>query len=211
MPLQILVLIQFFNTGCSVFIIITKISKKMKKFFLFAGIATFIISCNNNSETTAGTADSTKTDVSKSEALVYPYTLTEPYRDWQPGDQQHAVTAMKALKGFETGDIDACMAGFGDSVEVRFDYYQAKLSNDSLKKFFTNERANYTSMTIKMGDWESVISKDKKTEYVTMWYRQIWTDKKGKTDSLAVIDDCKIVNGKIVELDEKIQHFPVKK
>ena len=66
-------------------------------------------------------------------------------------------------------------------------------------------------MTVKMGDWESVISKDKKTEYVTMWYREIWTDKKGKTDSLAVIDDCKIVNGKIVELDEKIQHFPAKK
>jgi hypothetical protein len=183
----------------------------MKKILLFAGIATFIISCNNNSESTASTADSTKTEASRSEAPVYPYTLDEPYRDWQPGDQQHAVTAMKSLKAFETGDIDACIAGFGDSVEIRFDYYQAKLSNDSLKKFFANERANYASMTIKMGDWESVISKDKKTEYVTMWYRQIWTDKKGKTDSLAVIDDCKIVNGKIVELDEKIQHFPVKK
>ena len=183
----------------------------MKKILLFACIATFIISCNNKADSTASTSDSTKTEASKSEALVYPYTLDEPYRDWQPGDQQHAVTAMKALKGFETGDMDACMAGFGDSVEIRFDYYHAKLSNDSLKKFFTNERANYSNYTVKMGDWESVISKDKKAEYVTMWYKQVFTDKNGKTDSLAVIDDCKIVNGKIVELDEKIQHFPAKK
>jgi hypothetical protein len=56
-----------------------------------------------------------------------------------------------------------------------------------------------------------VISKDKKIEYVTMWYKQITTDKNGKTDSIAVVDDCKIVNGKIVELDEKIQHYAAKK
>ena len=184
----------------------------MKKLFFIPLLALFVFGCDSKTENTdAASTDSSKTVTANAAALVYPYTLEEPYRDWQPGDQQHAATAMKALKGYETGDMDACIAGFGDSVEIRFDYYQAKLSNDSLKKFFANQRANYSSMTVKMGDWESVISKDKKTEYVTMWYREIWTDKKGKTDSLAVIDDCKIVNGKIVELDEKIQHFPAKK
>jgi len=112
---------------------------------------------------------------------------------------------------FETGDIVACMAGFGDSIDVRMDGFHQKFSNDSLAKFFTAERAKYSSMKINMGDWESVISKDGKTEYVTMWYKQIWTDKAGKTDSLAVIDDCKMVNGKIAELDEKIQRYPAKK
>ena len=183
----------------------------MKKFVFFASIAIFLISCNNKSETSASTTDSTKTTASATEDLVYAYTLDEPYRDWQPGDKQHAVTVLKGLKAFETGDIAACVATFGDSVDLRFDYFHAKLSNDSLKKFFTQQRATYNNLTIHMGDWESVISKDKKTEYVTMWYKQVWTDKKGKTDSLGVVDDAKIVNGKIVELDEKIQHFPVKK
>ena len=179
----------------------------MKRLLLFACISIFVTSCNNSGEKTESkAADSTSTA-----KYDYPYTLTEAYRDWQPGDQQHAVTAMKALKAFETGDMAGCVTNFADSVEVRFDYFQAKMSNDSLKKFFTTQRANYTSMTINMGDWESVISKDKKTEYVTMWYKQIWTDKNGKTDSLAVIDDCKIVNGKIAELDEKTQHYPAKK
>ena len=175
-------------------------------------MALFVYGCDSKTENTdAASTDSTKMVTANAAALVYPYTLEEPYRDWQPGDQQHAATAMKALKGYETGDMDACIAGFGDSVEVRFDYYQAKLSNDSLKTFFTNARAQYTSMTIKMGDWESVISKDKKSEYVTLWYKQIFTDKKGKTDSLSVINDCKMVNGKIAELSENIRHFAVKK
>lgn len=182
----------------------------MRKLFFIPLLGLFIFSCNSKSDNAAATStDSTKT--TSSAELTYAYTLDEPYRDWQSGDKQHAVTVMKSLKGYETGDMDATMSGFGDSVDIRFDYFHAKLSNDSLRKFFANQRANYTSMTIKMGDWESVISKDKKSEYVTMWYKQIWTDKKGKTDSLGVIDDAKIMNGKIVELDEKIQHFPAKK
>ncbi len=184
----------------------------MKKILFIALLFVFVFGCNNKGDNAAATStDSTKMTSSSSEELVYPYSLDKPYRDWQPGDKQHAVTAMKALKGWETGDIDACVTNFADSVELSFDYFHAKLSNDSLKKYFTQDRANYSNITIKMGDWESVISKDKKTEYVTMWYKQIFTDKKGKTDSLGVIDDCKIVNGKIAELDEKIQHFPVKK
>ena len=184
----------------------------MKKLFFISLLGLFVFGCNNKgaNEATAS-ADSTKSMAPSSAALVYPYTLDEPYKDWQPGDQQHAVNAMKAVKAFETGDIDACVSYFADSVEIRFDYLQAKFSKDSLKKFFANERSNYSSVIIKMSDWESVISQDKKTEYVTMWYKQIMTDKKGKTDSLAVINDCKIVNGKIAELDEKIQHFQVKK
>ncbi|MEO6541456.1 MAG: hypothetical protein ABIN74_10710, partial [Ferruginibacter sp.] len=77
----------------------------MKKAFFFAVITIFMLSCNNKGESTTTTADSTKTSVSDSKDLVYPYTLDEPYRDWQPGDKQHAVTVMKSLKAFETGDI----------------------------------------------------------------------------------------------------------
>ena len=184
----------------------------MKKTFLFAVVVLFAVGCNNKSDAPAGTADSTnKVTASTTEELNYPYQLEKPYQNWQMGDQKHAVTAMAALKAYETGDIKASMANFGDSIDVRFDYFRQKFSNDSLTKFFVAERAKYSNIKVTMGDWESVISKDGKTEWVTMWYKQVMTDKKGKTDSLAVIDDCRIVNGKIVELDEKIQHFPAKK
>lgn len=162
-------------------------------------------------KTTATDSLSTTNASAAPEKLEYPYTLSKPYQNWQAGSQQNAITVMKALKAFENGDLDACMTSFGDSVELCFDYLHTKLSNDSLKKWFTQERANYASLTVKMDDWEPVISSDKTEEWVTLWYKEIMTDKKGKTDSMSVINDAKMEKGKIVLLDEKTQHFPVAK
>jgi hypothetical protein len=53
-----------------------------------------------------------------------------------------------------------------------------------------------------MDDWESVISKDKKDEWVTLWYRQKWEDNKGKSDSSDIVNDLKMKDGKIIRLDE---------
>jgi hypothetical protein len=186
----------------------------MKQTLVIAFTALFSFGCSDKSSTTdTKTTDTTTTTKMASasapaEKLDYPYTLEKPYQDWQPGDQKHAVNVMKSLKAYETGDINACAAGFGDSVDLRFDNYRTRVSNDSLKKMFTRSRDELSALKIDMGDWESVISKDKTTEYVTLWYKETTTTKKGKTDSLSVIDDTKIVNGKIVELDQKIQHFP---
>ncbi|MEI7736686.1 MAG: hypothetical protein WCI49_14560 [Ferruginibacter sp.] len=185
----------------------------MKKFFLLACTALFVISCNNDSKD-AKTADAPAPAAETKTADVkydYPYTLDKPYQGWLPGDQQHAVNALKSLKAFETGDIAGAVTYFGDSVDVRFDNWEAKLSNDSLKKSFTAQRALYSSVVIKMGDWESVISADKKEEWVTMWYKEIRTSKDGKVDSMSVADDCKIMNGKIVVLDSKSRRIPAAK
>ncbi|MEO6550044.1 MAG: hypothetical protein ABIN94_18725 [Ferruginibacter sp.] len=186
----------------------------MKQLLVNGFLVLLAFGCNSKSSTTETKAtDSTSMAATPSadDNLTYAYTLERPYQDWQPGNKQHAVNVLKSLKDFENGDINSCVAAFGDSVELRFDHYYAKLSNDSLKKMFTKQRGELASTKVTMGDWESVISKDKKSEYVTMWYKQIETDKKGKTDSLSVVDDVKIVNGKIVEIDQKIQHFPTNK
>ena len=180
----------------------------MKKLLLIACVAILSFGCNDKSGSSTSGSDSSKMAETKSGDLVYPYTLDHPYRDWQSGDQKHAVTLMTSLKAFENGDMKTCFTAFGDSVEVLLDGYHEKLSHDSLTKFFTQQRAEYKTLKIKMQDWESVIAKDKKDEWVTIWYKEVWTDKNGKADSLGVIDDAKMVNGKIVVLDEKIQHFP---
>ncbi|MDB5279047.1 MAG: hypothetical protein JWR61_4002 [Ferruginibacter sp.] len=190
----------------------------MKKLFFFAGIA-LAAGCSapasKEAETekkdSMATAATAVTTAPAATVTDYPYTLAKPWQNWQAGDPQLAVTALKALRGFETGDIAASMANFADSVELRFDYMHAKLSKDSLAKFFTSERAKYGTINIEMQDWEPVTSADKKESWVTMWYKQKWTDKKGKADSLNVIDDCKMENGKVAIIDEKIQHFAVSK
>lgn len=185
----------------------------MKQLLTCAVLALMTVSCND----TAKSADeivvmdtSSTAEVAAAE-LKYPYSLREPYADWQIGDMNHVVTVLNGLKAYETGDIPACMASFGDSISLRFDGFHQKFSKDSLQKFFTKTRGELSADYIEMQDWESVISKDQKKEYVTLWYKEVTTDKKGKKDSLSVVDDAKIVNGKIVELDQKIQRFPAKK
>ncbi len=183
----------------------------MKQVLVIAFTVFFALGCNDKSGTTDTKTTDTTTSSLPMEKMDYAYTLEQPYQDWQPGDQKHAANVMKSLKAYENGDIDACVAAFGDSVELRFDGYRDKLSNDSLKKMFAKSRGEISALKVKMSDWESVISKDKKDEWVTLWYKEITTDKKGKTDSLSIVDDLKIVNGKITLLDQKIQHFPAVK
>ena len=179
----------------------------MKKLFLIVFVATLSFGCNDKSGSSS-TSDSTKMAETKTGDLIYPYTLDKPYQEWQMGDAKHVVTVLTGLKGFENNDIAASVASFGDSTELFFDGYNEKLGKDSLTKFFTMQRAMSAGVKIKMQDWISVISKDKKSEWVTLWYKEILTDKNGKSDSVNVVDDAKIENGKIVILDEKVQHFP---
>lgn len=184
----------------------------MKKLIFISCMALAIAGCSNSGtkDETPATADSMSA-AATTEKLDYPYTPSRTYQNWQAGSQRNAITFMNGLKAFENGDLNACMATFGDSVELRFDYLHTKLSNDSLKRWLTKQRADYASITIKMEDWVPIINNDKTEEWVTVFYKQIWTDKKGKTDSLSVTDDAKIEKGKIVLLDQKTQHFPVVK
>ena len=53
-----------------------------------------------------------------------------------------------------------------------------------------------------MRDWESTISKDKKDEWVTIWYIQHQEANDGKADSAEIINDVELKNGKIIRLAE---------
>jgi hypothetical protein len=142
------------------------------------------------------------------EKLDYPYTLPNPYKNWQTGNQKNAVTVLKFIKAWETKNLDECLSYFGDTVDLSLDYFHKVLPHDSLANLLKGSWEDYASMTITMQDWESVISEDKKDEWVTLWYKQKWVDKKGKADSTNMVNDAKIVNGKIVVFDEKVQHYP---
>jgi len=173
----------------------------MKKLFvIFLGTIAFA-ACNSKSDSTSeAPADSTAT-VPTAEKVNYPYTIDHPDY-WNIGTSENTQAALTALKAFEDGDIDKSVAQFGDSVHLEFDGLDTTLSHEGLKSMFTSLRSNYKTMNIKMQDWESVVSKDGKEEWVTMWYKQGWEDNAGKKDSAAFIDDLQLKNGKITRLDE---------
>ena len=174
----------------------------MKKLTLFFLAAIAFSSCNNaGTDTKEANKDSTAPAPPTPVAVNYPYTIDHP-DNWDMGSKENTLVALNALKTFSSGDIAECMKYFGDSAQLRFDAFDKKMSNDSLKSMFTKLRSGFKSIDVKMDDWESVISKDKSQEWVTLWYRQKWEDSKGKKDSADYIDDLRIKDGKIVRLDE---------
>ena len=185
----------------------------MKKLFLIFTAASIFYSCNNESSTTSDVSKDSTSAESKEPASAtvnYPYTIEHP-DFWERGSTDNTMAALSALKAYESGNIDECLKYFGDSIHLQFDGLDTKVSHDSLKAMFTKNRSGIKNMEVKMDDWESVISKDKSAEYVSMWYKEIWENNNGKKDSLFQMDDVRMKNGKIVGLDEKSRKFPAKK
>lgn len=179
----------------------------MKKLILifFAGL--FFTSCNNKGTSTNETAkDTSSTVVTSTQKMNYPYIINHP-DNWEMGSNENTMNALMALKSFENGNVAETVKYFADSVTLRFDGMDKKLSNDSLKAMFAKSRSALKNLSIKMYDWESVISKDKSEEYVTIWYKQIWEDMKGNKDSASKVNDIKMKNGKITELDEYTRKY----
>jgi hypothetical protein len=183
----------------------------MKQLMIITCLAFVLASCTNkDKDKTASTTFETKTDTPADVTLPIP--LAMPYRKWQiMPNNDNTIAALTSLKAFIDKDFTALAATLGDTVDIKLDGYAAKLSRDSVVKVFSAQRPMYVDLAVTMYDYESVISADKKDEYVTLWYKQTWKDEKGKTDSMNVVDDCKMKNGKMIELDEKVQRFPAKK
>lgn len=175
----------------------------MKKLFLLIAAGAIFTSCNNASSTTATAAGDTTARVVNATQVTYPYTIDHPDY-WEVGSQQNTLNALTALKAWENKNMDESLKYFADSVRVQFDGIDKMVSNDTLKVMLT-PRATLKDWPIKMQDWESVISKDKKEEYVTLWYREYSINMKGDKDSMDVINDLKMKDGKIIGLDQYLR------
>ncbi len=168
--------------------------------FFLAGVL-FVFGCSEN-KTAADVT--THTDSSKTETVAgnvtYPYTIDHP-DNWEIGSTGNTVTALSALKNYEDNNINESLKYFADSVRLNFEALDTTVSNDSLKAMFTRWRSMSKTLKIKMDDWESVKSKDGKQEWVTLWYREFDDTGKG-LDSIDVVNDLQIKDGKISRLDQ---------
>ena len=177
----------------------------MKKVITFCVLLYVGVSCNNPSDKSTSATDSVSM-----EKLVYAYTIKNP-DNWEIGSSKNTALVLSSLKAFENNKLDESLANFADSVVWREQNMDGKFSKDSMKAMLTAAWKQMKSIKIEMRDFESVISKDKKDEWVTLWYNQTTTDMNGKTDSVAVVDDLKIASGKIVELNGYTRSLKPKK
>lgn len=167
---------------------------------LFMMICTLLFSCKSKSDT-----DKVKSDTTTK--LTYPFTPKYSI-NWQPGDEKNAVIVLNCLKKYIAGDVKGAVENFADTVEFIGDQFYFKGKKDSLVTILEQTRNDMVSVSKTFDSWMTTYYPDKKDTWVTLWYVEKWTDKKGKTDSLYYTDDVKLKNGKILVYDEKIRRYP---
>jgi len=184
----------------------------MKQVFIICVMAASICSCNSTDQATSASAtDETKVAAaSDTAAMNYAYTIEKPDQ-WVTGSREHTQMVLASLKSWENGDMPAALANFTDTVSLKFDGFEATLPRDSVRAMFENERKRFKKVQVIMDDFESVKSKDGTQEYVSLWYKEKSLDQKDKWDSVEVMDDLRIKNGKIASINEKVRHFPPRK
>lgn len=180
----------------------------MKKlFFIIAPLC--LLACNDSStDTKSMPADSTSNNAatsgttSTSTSTDYPYKIDHPDY-WDINTNTNTMSALTALKSWENREMAKSVSYFADTVKLEFDGPTMTVTRDSLQKIFNADTSSFKSVQIVMEDWESVISKDKTMEWVTLWYKQVIEDKKGKIDSMRIVNDLQFdKNGKIKRLAE---------
>jgi hypothetical protein len=160
-----------------------------------------LFSCTENTK-----PSDTKTDSNK-EQLTYPFTPKYSI-NWQPGDEKNAVIVLNCLKKYVDGDIKGSVSYFADTATFKADKFFFKGSRDSLEAIIGSMRNASGAVSKNFESWMTVYYPDKKDTWVTLWYLEKMTDKKGKQDSIFYTDDVLVKDGKIVEYDEKQRLFP---
>jgi hypothetical protein len=139
---------------------------------------------------------------SEGKQLELPYTVTR-ISDWEKGDDKNIPIPMTVLKCYEVKDFISIKNYLADTVEFNYNNGQFKGSRDQFIRFLKNFRNQRLNVKITMNDYESVRSKPRNEDWVSLWYTETVTNLKGEVDSAQVMDDYKIVKGKVAYIDTK--------
>jgi hypothetical protein len=175
----------------------------MKLFYLFCMISIGAISCSTDPNAAAKQTDS----ATVKEALIFPFTAKYS-SNWQPGDEKNAVIVLNSLKKDMDGDLVGAFENFADSVEFNGDRFHFYGKKDSLRAMLTAFHAQLASVSIEPDSWMTTYYPDQKDTWVTVWYKEKWTNKMGKSDSTYDVDDVLVKDGKILLINDAIRNYP---
>jgi hypothetical protein len=175
----------------------------MKQSLLLMVLFLVFVGCNNSAKPDEAKTDST----AKKETYTYPFTAKYSL-NWKPGDEKYAVLVLGSLKKYLDGDVKGSFTDFADSIEFLGDKFHFVGKKDSLEPMFIAIRGQSAAIAYQPDAWITTYYPDQDDTWVTIWATEQWTDKKGKTDSVYLVQDVLVKNDKIVRIDEKQRMFP---
>ena len=174
----------------------------MKQLLLIPILCIAVFSCKNTTNNQPAKSATT---------AKHNYPFTPRYSiNWQPGDEKNALIVLNCLKKYVAGDVKGAVENFADTVEFVGDQFHFWGKKDSLVTILSQVRGEMAAVTKDFDSWMTTYYPDKKDTWVTLWYVEKWTDKKGKKDSLYYVDDVMLKDGKIKVYDEKIRRYPAR-
>ena len=180
----------------------------MRKFLLPFLVLVCFAACKDSSTTPASTPAGN--DSAAAATVTLPYTA-EYSSNFVPGKQVDVATVLDSYKAWETNDMKAMRATFGDSVYIGFpDGGDLNNKSDSVVKVAGHFRDSLSKVALTFYAWTSNHSVDKNEDWVNVWYKEVDTYKTGKVDSVAYEDDNLLKNGKIVWISSHSQKFKKK-
>ncbi|HEU4575030.1 MAG TPA: hypothetical protein VFS36_08495 [Chitinophagaceae bacterium] len=169
----------------------------MKRMFL-ACLVVVLFACNQGTkeETTAASNDSTT--VKSAPSISYSYTAGYS-NSFAIGDPQNSETVLKAWKAWDNGDLSASKDLFADSVTLHFRNGAILAgSRDSVVAAAQKIRDMYAKVQSSVAVFIPLKATDKNENWVTIWGKEVNTDKKGKMDSTELQETWRLnSNGKI--------------
>ena len=180
----------------------------MKKVFI-AALAVILYACNAEEKTTP--AEETKPAASSTAAISNMSGYEATYsKSFEMGDAKNAEAVLAIWKDWDNGTLDPSKALFADSVTfltgdgsvITGPLDSAFGAMKSYREMFTTIKSTVTAIL-------PVKSTDKNENWVSIWGKEINTDKKGKTDSVALQESWRF--NKDGKIDLFIQHMRVLK
>jgi hypothetical protein len=177
----------------------------MRKAFFFLVLASFV-ACNSDKD--AKVKSVTTNDPAMAEGIKYP--PVDNSIKFEIADASITAGMLEVYKGWEDNNLDLMKKHMADSVMiVAGDGTITYGDTDTVFAQMKVYRDNYTSMKPGFHSFVSLKSTDKNDTWFLMWYKEYQTDKKGKTDTVELMETWKLnKEGKVTNMYQYVQYHP---
>jgi hypothetical protein len=162
----------------------------MKKMLLiFMGTA-LLSACNDDTKTTATNAG--EDSAAQTSSVSLPYTASYSSSFKMGNDDHSTMIVQGSWKDWENNTMDNMKSWAADTIVAYQSDNTMVKGVDSLQARWKRYRSDYTSVIDTLHSVVPLYSTDKKENWVLVWVKEINVDKKGKTDTVEVMETWRL-------------------